>query len=324
MVAEDAGQAVAGHGPRPVTRRRTGVQRYQRILVAMKAADRGPRMFGYVGAIARQARTREVHILHVVDSEASPSGPDVTPPEVEAFRASAAEHFRGHGGENIICKVVTGSPLLETLRYARDKDIDLIILGKRLEAEDEAVLARRVTRKATCSVLVLPDGASTDTRRIVVPARRSDCSARALGIATEIAAAYGAEVICLNVFQVHSGYSRVGMTLEEHEAALRAAAEQECASLLQRVRPGAVRVSPLCLPDLYNRPGPIILETVQNESADLIVIGARGRSGAAGVLLGKITEELIQQSPVPLLAVKKKGECLGIVEALLTIADPEQ
>jgi nucleotide-binding universal stress UspA family protein len=300
------------------------VERYQRILVAMKAADRGPGMFGYIGAIARQARTREVHILHVVDSEAGLPGPEAAPPDADAFRASAAEHFRGHGGENIICEVVTGSPLLETLRYARDHEIDLIILGKRLEAEDEAVFARRLTRKATCSVLVLPDGASTQTRKIVVPARNSHCSARALEIAAEIAAACGADVICLNVFQVRCGYSRVGMTLEEHEAALRAAAERECVHLLHRVSTGPVRVSTLCLPDLHNRPVPIILDTVENESADLIVIGARGRSGAAGVLLGKITEQLIQRSPVPLLAVKKKGECLGIVEALFTIADPEQ
>lgn len=41
---------------------------------------------------------------------------------------------------------------------------------------------------------------------------------------------------------------------------------------------------------------------------------------AAGILLGKVTERLIRQSAVPLLAVKKKGECIGVLEALLTLA----
>lgn len=317
---------LAGTGP--VTHWRSDVQRYQRILVGLKGADRAAGMLGYIGAIARRAQTREIHILHVVDPEAGPPPPDAAPPDVDAFRSQAAEHYRGHGGEQVICEVVTGSPLLETLRYARDKDIDLIVIGKRPEggpeAEHEAVFARRLTRKATCSVLVLPEGAPVQNRKIVVPARNSDCSAQALGIAAEIAAATGAAVTCLNVFQVHCGYSRVGMTFEEHKAALRTAAEQDCAHLLARVETGSVRISTLCRPDLQGQPVPIILDTVRNESADLIVIGARGRSGAAGVLLGKVTEQLIQRSPVPLLAVKKKGECLGIVEALFTIADPQQ
>jgi nucleotide-binding universal stress UspA family protein len=48
----------------------------------------------------------------------------------------------------------------------------------------------------------------------------------------------------------------------------------------------------------------------------LIVIGARGRTGAAGILLGTVTEQLIRVSPVPVLAIKNKGECIGVLRAL--------
>ncbi len=74
-----------------------------------------------------------------------------------------------------------------------------------------------------------------------------------------------------------------------------------------------------CAPDLHDKPVPIILEAIDRLAADAVVIGARGRTGAAGVLLGKVTEQLIRESPVPVLAVKKKGECLGILRALLTL-----
>ena len=53
------------------------------------------------------------------------------------------------------------------------------------------------------------------------------------------------------------------------------------------------------------------------------MIGARGRTGTAGVLLGTVTEQLIRKSPSPVLAVKKKGECLGVLRALLVIAGDE-
>jgi nucleotide-binding universal stress UspA family protein len=51
----------------------------------------------------------------------------------------------------------------------------------------------------------------------------------------------------------------------------------------------------------------------------LIAIGSRGRTGTAGVLLGKVTEELIAQSRLPVLAVKRKGEQIGILQALLSL-----
>ncbi len=68
---------------------------------------------------------------------------------------------------------------------------------------------------------------------------------------------------------------------------------------------------------------PVILEELGSRQDRAVVIGARGRTGAAGVLLGTVTEQLIRRSPSPVLAVKRKGECLGLLRALLVIAGPE-
>ena len=306
------------------------MKRYERILVCIEGAQYGAPKLRYVGAIARLAQTRELHVVHVTEETPAAEPDEMAPPPpdpvtAETLRACAEEHFQGHGNEEIICEVVTGPPLLEILRYAHDKEIDLIVIGRlrdpRGTTDSDALFARRLTRKATCSVLVLPlDAEVKRTGNILVPVRNSDCSANALEVAIEIAAATGYGLVCLNVFRVSCGYSRVGMTLEEHQAKLRSNAENESAKLLRRVKTGDVKLSTLHLPDLYNQPVPIILEAIRTEAADVVVIGARGRSGAAGVLLGKVTEQLIQKSPVPLLAVKKKGECIGMVQALLTIA----
>jgi nucleotide-binding universal stress UspA family protein len=72
----------------------------------------------------------------------------------------------------------------------------------------------------------------------------------------------------------------------------------------------------MCLPDHRLDPVKVILERCKKTSCDLIVIGARGRTGAAGILLGTVTEQLIRVSPVPVLAIKKKGECIGVLRAL--------
>jgi nucleotide-binding universal stress UspA family protein len=68
---------------------------------------------------------------------------------------------------------------------------------------------------------------------------------------------------------------------------------------------------------LNGKPAKAIEEHIKNEGSDLLIVGARGRANGAGVLLGSITEKLIQTVSIPVLAVKKKGAGLGILDAIL-------
>jgi nucleotide-binding universal stress UspA family protein len=305
------------------------MHRFQRILVCVDVPARDAPMLAYVKAITRLAGTAEVHVLHVTRGAREDAHEPATghaapgPVDVETLRAMAGEYFDTSGGPECVCSVVEGVPLVETLRYALDKDVDLLVVGRHYgEADgavDDALLARRVTRKATCTVLVLPEQHRIKAGTILTPVRDSECSANALDVACAVAAATGGRIVALDVYHVQTGYSRIGMTLEEYEKALGEAADRELDRLLKRVDLRGVHVEHAVMADHRGRPVPVILEAVQEKGADLVVIGARGRTGAAGVLLGAVTERLIQESPVPVLAVKTKGECLGILRALLAL-----
>lgn len=300
------------------------MQHFKRILVCVDRPDRDGLMLGYVDFLARTSGTQEVHLLHVQGDGvgAASNEPEVTP---ESLRRLATERPDAVRVPGRCCEVVTGAPLLEILRYAHDKDMDLIVVGRRCgpraeEEEERGTLAPRVARKSTCSVLVLPDEHRAHIGTILVPVRDSECSGNALDEACGIAAATDASVVALNVFQVHGGYSRAGLTLEEHKTALEQAARRECDRIIERVDTRSVAVRCVTMADDADRPVPMIVKVVSQCGADLVVIGARGRTGAAGVLLGNVTERLMRKSPVPVLAVKKKGECLGVLQALLTLA----
>jgi nucleotide-binding universal stress UspA family protein len=304
--------------------------RYDKILVCIDRLEHAAPIFQYVQGTARQFDSKEISIVHVPPApppvpEAPPAAETGTRITAEQILALAHEHMPGTDKDMIRADVLTGQPLLEILRLAHDRDADLIVLERRYgrmdDEADEAILAERIARKAHCSVLVLPDTFKINAANILVPVRDSECSGNALEEACEIANKIPARVIALNVFQVGaSGYSRVGTTFDEHHQLIREAAVNESQSLLQKVDTHGASVKSVCSPDLQSRPVPVILDAANRHPADLIVIGARGRTGAAGVLLGSVTEKLIQGSPVPVLAVKKKGECLGVLRALLTLA----
>ena len=62
-----------------------------------------------------------------------------------------------------------------------------------------------------------------------------------------------------------------------------------------------------------------IREAVDEQEADLLVLGSRGRTNSAAVLLGSVTEKMIRTTDVPIVAVKKKGANLSFLDALLQL-----
>jgi hypothetical protein len=60
-----------------------------------------------------------------------------------------------------------------------------------------------------------------------------------------------------------------------------------------------------------------IARVAEHAQSDLIVMGTRGRSESAAILLGSETDHTLMESPIPTLAVKHFGPHLGLIEALL-------
>lgn len=303
------------------------MNQFQRILVCIETLEKARDLLACASAVSRAVQAREVHLLHVQSPAATRAKMTVNGVAIarksittSILRNVAGEMFTGCGQEKVQCAVVSGSPMGEILRRAHSKEADLIIAGRSIERSSGRSFSRRLASKARCSMLVVPDGSKSQWRRVLVPSRDSECSANALTAACGIGAAMNAEVVCLNVYWVRSGYHHVGTSLAEQSTLLGGWAERECEQLRERVETAGANIRIKCVPDLYRKPVPMILDQINAESADLLVIGAHGRRGIAGLLLGVVTEEMIRRSSVPVLAVKQKGECVGLTRAVRTLA----
>lgn len=315
------------------------MKQFKSILVCIDDFYRDTSLLQSVEKMVQIAGSVNVHLVYVP--------PDLWQPKVVSLNemhpyvgnASSVnfdlEHQMGYLdelrsrylGEAADCEVtshvVTGAPLFEILEYALTRNVDLIAMrrefGSLSEKGSHALLVRRITRKSTCSVLCIPENTKFEATKILVPHRNSECSQNAFVEACAIAESTHGMIDALNIYQVNSYYMYAGIPLSTHISNLEKYAQQETQMLLDKVTIGNVEVSLNFLPDLDADPARVVLRHAEEHGSNMIVIGARGRTGAAGVLLGTVTEQLIQNAPIPLLAVKQKGECIGFLKALIEV-----
>lgn len=141
----------------------------RRILVPTDFSKFSQVALTYAAALAEKFGA-EIHLLHVVQDmalfipDAVAVAPPVVPP-VEEFAAAAREALDRLVRENHLeaiplrREVIEGTPFYEIIRYAREADIDLIVMGTHGHAGLIHVLlgsvTEKVVRKAPCPVLTV-------------------------------------------------------------------------------------------------------------------------------------------------------------------------
>jgi len=207
------------------------------------------------------------------------------------------------------CDIVTGDVLDCILAHAVKHEADLILLGHASERRRRS-LARRLAAEAPCSVWMAPAGSAPSIRRILIPIDFSRRSADTVAVACALAEAAGLDE-CL-ALHVHFNDSLV--TFDELEEILAEDRDRAFCLFIAPIDLRGVWVKPLFVDS--SRVADTTVRAAAEDGCDLIVMGTRGRSPSAAVLLGSETEECIMTTRTPLLAVKHFGARLSLLGAL--------
>ena len=302
--------------------------RYKKIMICLNLDDYDANLIQYAGILSKMAESDEIHFVHVSDTFDVPDEIKKIYPELASPLESAAEkrmkqivekYFNGHENSKLIYSPLEGSLLGLLISYTKKHDIDLLVVGHHGDdrAENNS-LAEKLARKAFCSVMIVPRQIKPLLNRILVAIDFSDYSLNALDVGSAFAkAAQLDHIYVINNYQVPSGHHKTGKSYEEFDDIMLENAKSKLRSVLSKVDLKSVGIKP------FFKNNDNIVDGIhsfsENLGADLVVVGARGRSGdIAAILLGSITEGLIRKTTKPLLAVKEKGEGLNILEAITT------
>jgi nucleotide-binding universal stress UspA family protein len=149
--------------------------------------------------------------------------------------------------------------------------------------------------------------------RILVPVDFSTPSEAALAYARMLAARFHGKLQLLHVVEEHlavplseGSEMYVGVSIPERDVLIRNAEEQ----LAQRISGDDRGMFAATTKVLYGpgRTADQIVNYAVDEGFDLIVMGTHGRKGIAHVLMGSVTERVVQVAPCPVMTVRAVPE----------------
>jgi nucleotide-binding universal stress UspA family protein len=212
----------------------------------------------------------------------------------------------------VTCHILEGPRIDRLLEFAAREGADLVLTGHRRGRSGRRSMARRLAMNAPCSLWMVPEGATPAISRVLAAVDFSSHSAHAFSAAAGIAAAAGqARCWVLNVY-----FNQIAVGGSGPSKELRRIGEAELERFLDPLDARGLRVERL-VEESYSI-SEAILAAARRERADLVVMGTRGRSPAAAVLLGSESEQVIREAALPVLIVKPVGERDGLLEVLLS------
>lgn len=306
------------------------MQQIKHVLVGLDMTDMDETLIQFAGFVARRGTVEKVQFLSILKNQIVPAElkkqfPEMTNHAIkerkEKIREKLSVHFDAPKSVRKQISVRTGS-LGTLLEMAIKGETDLIIIGQKKNIPGSGVLGTRLARRATCNLLIVPEGVQPNIRKVLVPVDFSKYSKLALEtvVALSKLREKDVEIYAQNVYAVPAGYHYTGKTYEEFAEIMRKNAEKELQKLLSTVDVKGLNIIPICSMDVNDNLASDIYDLANEIKPDAIVIGAKGRSAAASLLLGSMAEKLVgSQMEFPLLIVRPKGETAGILETFRDI-----
>jgi nucleotide-binding universal stress UspA family protein len=154
----------------------------------------------------------------------------------------------------------------------------------------------------------------TAIRRILWATDGSSESRVAEEHARYLARLWGAELIAITILEFPTGMNRKHPVNEIYLAQLLKDATRDLADAKARISEQGIAVETRIATGV---PSEEILTAAHQEQVDLIVVGAKGKTGLAHVLLGSTAERVIRAGPCPVLAVCTNPDRTAGQEGLL-------
>jgi len=252
-----------------------------------------------------------LHAINVVELDKSPADVESEIAEEitqrgEETLATLRDQAADVGVSATTHVIETAEPIHRTIiDYARDHDVDLIVMGTHgrtgLNRLVLGSVTERTLRTSPVPVLTVHEDTTLDAdfETVLVPTDGSDAANVAADHGITFAEATGAAMHVVHAVDLTPLSGNVGSA--GVLTALEEAGQRAVDDVIDRAEDADLRSVEASV--LSGTPARAILDYVEERNIDFIVLGTHGRTGLERYLLGSVTEKIVRVADVPVLTV---------------------
>ncbi|MFW5760753.1 MAG: universal stress protein [Cyclobacteriaceae bacterium] len=294
----------------------------KRILICLDNSETDEYILKFSKIVFDTFTCESLYFLHVAKSldlpeEVIKKYPDLIAPVDEAVAHNLSFRINQYFEPNQYhIGLVEGDITTEILKYTKRKNVDLLVMGHKKGQGTSDVIQRRIAKLSNASLLLVPEY-EIYLHPIVVPVDFSINSAMALNLAISFAKINQAEIFTLHVYHIPSGYHKTGKSYEEFAQVMENNAREDYKKFIAGIDKQGVKISDHYLLDDDHKNADKITEFVKQKNAGLIIIGSKGRTAMASLIIGSVAEKVIYlNKAIPVLIVKDKNKNMDLLEAI--------
>lgn len=300
----------------------------ERLLVALDLTEMDEQLIQYSSHLAKFLNSEKVYFVHIAKDLELPDKvkekyPDLMAPSDEYMTDTIEKLIEkawtsGYECEKVV-EIKEGNPSDQIMKWVDIKSIDMMIMGRKRKLKGSGIVPQKIAKVAQTSLMLVPEDFSFKLDKVVVPIDFSKHAKLILEKALAITKDNQTSLTLVNVFRVPFGYHTTGKSYEEFSDIMKSHAVVDFNEFVERNDfPEDLECEYVL--DEDDSPADKIFEFASEQNADMIIMGSKGRTGLASILLGSVAEKVITyDAEIPLMIVKDKGENMGFLKALLKL-----
>lgn len=300
----------------------------ERLLVALDLTEMDEILIRYVSHLAKFLKSEKVYFVHISKNLELPEDlrknyPDLMAPSDESISESMNKLIDNAWETDYDCEKVVevkeGDPSEQILKWVNIKGIDMMVMGRKRNLKGGGIVPQKIAKVAQTSLMMVPEDFKFKLDKIVVSVDFSKHAKLAVEEALAISEGEDIKLTLVNVFRVPSGYHKTGKNYDEFATIMKGHARTDFREFIEANNfPDDLDCEYVL--DVDDSPADKIFGFADDQNADMIVMGSKGRTGLASILLGSVAEKVVKyDSEIPLMIVKEKGENMGFLKALLKL-----
>lgn len=305
------------------------LSKFQRMLVALDLGPMDVHILKYASMVAKIFDIDAVYFMHVTTSlelpeEIQEKYGNLMAPVDETLEHEMNQLINQHFVKPDNCDikniVIAGKVTEEVLKLSKVKVVDLTLLGRKKELTGSGLNSKKIAKSINSSVIFVTENPPLLLQKILVSIDYSNHSKMAFEIGIALQQKTGAQLLSNHVYKVPTGYYKSGKNYEEFAEIMLENTKKDCDRFFKKMDLDGVDYDHTYALDDDPHPADKIYRTGSEMGVELIMIGSKGRSGPASVLIGSVAEKLVEEgNDIPIMIVKMGKENMSFLDALFNI-----